>query len=121
MFGKPKDVQGECYAWLTLGDNYGDGTATLRCQLTPGHEGPHQEQYLSPGAGQVTITWEKDCSFFCSLHGRQDSYAIPSDNPEEEEAPHCEICQMEWLNETEEERGKTLCVAYGLQELHESF
>lgn len=57
MFGKPKDVPGQCNARLFLGDNYGDGTCTIRCQLLLNHEGFHQE---ITGEDPVIITWKHD-------------------------------------------------------------
>lgn len=59
MFGPPDDVDGECNAHLYIGDDYGDNHATMRCQLKPGHEGPHQEVYKSHGE-DVIITWVVD-------------------------------------------------------------
>lgn len=59
MDGEPKDVDGECNARLFIGDNFGDGTATMRCQLMSGHAGLHQEQFQRTG-GPVTITWTAD-------------------------------------------------------------
>jgi len=58
MFG-PKDVDGECNSYLYFGDDFGDGTTTMRCQLPVGHEGPHCEKFIRNG-GQVIITWEHD-------------------------------------------------------------
>jgi len=63
MNGPPKDVEGECNARLSIGDDYGDNSATIRCQLAPGHDGPHQECYNAGYHGDVnnvTITWDKD-------------------------------------------------------------
>jgi len=59
------DVPGECNARLYIGDDYGDGTATMRCKLPAGHTGPHSESFtrstfLPPGRQTVTITWEID-------------------------------------------------------------
>jgi len=60
MFGPAKNVAGQCNARLTIGDDYGDNHATMRCQLAPGHEGKHRENYQSRISGQVTIEWEHD-------------------------------------------------------------
>ena len=63
MNGPPKDVEGECNARLSIGDDYGDNHATIRCQLKPGHDGPHQEHYnagYGSDVNNVTITWDKD-------------------------------------------------------------
>ena len=59
MFGEPEDTEDECNARLFIADNYGDGTATMRCQLPLGHVGLHQEQFDRKG-GPVTITWTAD-------------------------------------------------------------
>jgi len=63
IFGRPKDVEGECNARLSIGDDHGDNSATIRCQLPPGHDGPHKECYNAGYHGDVnnvTITWDKD-------------------------------------------------------------
>jgi len=59
MFGEPSDVDAECNARLFIGDNYGDGTATMRCQLPHGHDGVHREEFQRRG-GAVVITWVAD-------------------------------------------------------------
>lgn len=59
MFGKPKDVEGDCNAKLYIGDDYGDNHATMRCQLPVGHEGEHKEVFQR-GGEPVTITWGVD-------------------------------------------------------------
>jgi len=45
MFGEPEDLESACNARLFSADNYGDGSATIRCQLSPGHDGVHREQF----------------------------------------------------------------------------
>lgn len=65
MHGTPSDVAEECNAHLHLADDYGDGTCTIRCQLSPGHEGLHREVCRN---GTVTITWETDAREKCD-HG----------------------------------------------------
>ena len=63
MNGPSKDVPGECNARLFIGDDYGDNSATIRCQLLPGHDGPHKECYNAGYHGDennVTITWDKE-------------------------------------------------------------
>ena len=68
MYGEPEDTPGECNARLYIGDNYGDGTATMRCQREPGHPGPHVELFdrdREEGAGAVRIEWERDESRIC--------------------------------------------------------
>ena len=59
MFGPPKDVEGECNARLHIGDDYGDNCATMRCGLSPGHEGLHREEHGETG-NPVVVTWVKD-------------------------------------------------------------
>jgi len=64
MFGDPEDVAGQCNAWLILGDNYGDGHTTCRCQLPEGHDGPHEERFRTDEEGRdaynCIIQWEGD-------------------------------------------------------------
>ena len=60
-YGEPEDVEGQCNAHLYIGDNFGDNHATMRCQLSPDHEGLHQEKYrTSPPGGEGVVTWEMD-------------------------------------------------------------
>jgi len=59
MFGEPEDVEGECNARLYIADNFGDNHATMRCQLSKGHDGSHQEVFHRDG-GEVRVTWEGD-------------------------------------------------------------
>lgn len=54
MFGKPQEVEGECNACLFIADDHGDGTATIRCKLIPGHKELHQEQFERDGS-PITI------------------------------------------------------------------
>lgn len=60
MWGPPKDVEDQCNARLYVGDDYGDNHCTFRCQLAPGHDGVHREEYRASRGGQVVVTWEKD-------------------------------------------------------------
>ena len=63
MFGRSKDVEGECNARLSIGDDEGDNAATIRCKLPLGHDGQHQESYNAGYHGDVnnvTISWDKD-------------------------------------------------------------
>lgn len=48
-----------CSAELHIADDFGDNHATMRCQLRPGHEGLHREEYERNG-GIVSITWACD-------------------------------------------------------------
>lgn len=61
-WGEPEDVEGECNARIYIGDNFGDNHTTMRCQLSPGHEGLHKEMFhRGPGKKcPVTVTWEHD-------------------------------------------------------------
>ena len=68
MFEKPKDIPGECNARLYLGDDYGDNSTTMRCQLPEGHDGVHQETF-SRDDTPVVITWHIDESYHCPKHG----------------------------------------------------
>ena len=67
MFGEPSDKEGECNARLFIADNYGDNSATIRCQLAPNHDGLHREVFDREG-GAVTITWVADERTKCD-HG----------------------------------------------------
>lgn len=77
MYGEPDDVDGACNARLFIADNFGDGTATMRCQRPPAHEGLHQEQFERPG-GPVTVTWTADERRPCS-HGCGQWEHVPSE------------------------------------------
>lgn len=56
-FGEPEDVEDQCNAHLYIGDNFGDNHATMRCQLPPGHAGPHKEVFRY---GKARIEWDTD-------------------------------------------------------------
>lgn len=97
MFGEPKDIDGECNAHLYIGDNYGDNSATIRCQLACDHEGPHQEQF-ERGGGTVTITWVADerrrCDHGCGQwehdhKGKPISCPRDADDHEWSDCPFC--------------------------------
>ncbi|OHD18664.1 MAG: hypothetical protein A2Y38_19525 [Spirochaetes bacterium GWB1_59_5] len=75
-----------CGAILSLGDDHGDNSCTFRCQLPPGHEGFHSEQFEhkqpEPNPefpiqdrhrepGRVQVTWEFDQRTTCPHHGLQ--------------------------------------------------
>lgn len=83
MWGEPDDKEGECNARLFIGDNHGDGTATMRCALAPNHEGLHREQFDRKG-GVVTITWVADerkrCDHGCGQweHAHRQNVECPS-------------------------------------------
>jgi hypothetical protein len=60
-FGEPLDVDGECNARLHIADNFGDNHATMRCQLPPGHEGEHKEEWTAMPEGNTRcVTWTGD-------------------------------------------------------------
>ena len=97
IFGEPADSADECNARLFIGDNYGDGTATMRCQLAPNHEGLHQERFDREG-GLVTITWvydeRKQCDHGCGQwrHAHDsDTVQCPQD-ADDHEYSACTFC-----------------------------
>ena len=57
MMGKPTDVEGECNAHLYIADDFGDNSATMRCQLLKGHSGNHREVF---NTREVTVEWAVD-------------------------------------------------------------
>lgn len=97
MFGEPQDEEDACNARLFIGDNYGDGTATMRCQLPLKHDGLHREQFERKG-GAVTITWvadeRKKCDHGCAQweHAHDsETIACPKDADDHEFAD-CVFC-----------------------------
>jgi hypothetical protein len=96
MFGPPKDVEGECNARLYLGDDYGDNSATFRCQLKLNHIGPHKETFKRRNR-PVEITWWEDESYNCPKHGHvREGIYIDSGCPCDkcfEELPDCPDCK----------------------------
>ena len=62
MFGPPEDVEGNCNARVRIADDYGDNHATLLCQLEPGHDGRHREEFKrsKESGGKIVVTWECD-------------------------------------------------------------
>ena len=101
MFGEPQDEEGECNARLFIGDNYGDNSATIRCQLAPDHDGVHREQFEREG-GAVTITWVVDerekCDHGCGRwrhahdHDRDDERAVCPKDADDHEFSDCAFC-----------------------------
>ena len=97
MFGEPQDEESECNARVFIADNYGDGSATIRCQLAPNHEGLHKEEFDREG-GTVTITWVTDerkrCDHGCGQwkhdHDRE-TVACPRD-ADDHEFSDCAFC-----------------------------
>jgi hypothetical protein len=59
MYGPPKNVEGECNARLSIGDDYGDNSCTMRCSLAPGHPGPHTEVW-GGAERRSCVTWNHD-------------------------------------------------------------
>jgi hypothetical protein len=93
-------MTGECNAKLYIGDNFGDGVATMRCSLPEGHEGLHTESFqranpsdLEGPKGPVKVTWEHDERLTCEKHGLQ-------------LGDHCETCDNEFLAECEAEEAE---------------
>lgn len=94
--GEPQDVEGECNARVFISDNYGDGSATIRCQLAPEHDGLHREQFQRE-SGTVTVTWRADervrCDHGCGQwdHDHHDEVSCPkhADDHEFSDCAHC--------------------------------
>jgi hypothetical protein len=97
MWAEPTDVEGECNARMSIADDYGDNSATIRCQLAAGHEGLHQEQYTRKG-GTVTITWTFDerrrCDHGCGQweHAHHEQAAICPKDSEDHDYASCALC-----------------------------
>jgi hypothetical protein len=97
MLGEPSDVDGQCNARLFTGDNYGDGSATIRCQRAPDHGGLHQEKFKREG-GLVTITWvadeRKKCDHGCGQwrHDHRDEDVACPQNADDHEYSDCAYC-----------------------------
>jgi len=66
---KKKAKKSVCGAELYIGDDYGDGLATICCQLDEGHDGPHQEIFKRNDT-DVVIKWEIDEREICEVCGR---------------------------------------------------
>lgn len=96
MLGEPSDADGECNARLFIADNYGDNSASIRCQLARGHDDLHREQFERSG-GTVTITWVADererCDHGCGQwdHDHREDVLCPKDDDDHEysDCPHC--------------------------------
>ena len=94
MGDSPKDVEGECGAWLFIADDHGDNHATMRCKLPKEHRGPHREVYMNDDH-PVMITWETDDSYLCPKHGRV-AFEMDDDFPCGKcyrELPDCPKCE----------------------------
>jgi len=57
--GPQKDVDGQCNDRLEIADDWGDNGATMRCQLKPGHDGPHREAYKGDCGDDVVVKWSR--------------------------------------------------------------
>lgn len=73
MFGAPKDVPGQCNAWLRMACDHGDNPVTFRCQLPEGHIGQHEErcrpegdEYKNPDGRNVVVRWLGDDRIRCT-------------------------------------------------------
>lgn len=97
MWTDPSDVEGECNARMSIADDYGDNSATIRCQRVVGHEGLHQEQYARRG-GTVTITWTVDerrrCDHGCGQweHAHLDPAMNCPKDSEDHDYARCALC-----------------------------
>ena len=99
MWGEPKDADHECNARLFISDNYGDGTATMRCQLAPNHDGLHKEEFMREG-GTVTVTWvvdeRKKCDHGCGQWDQShddENVTCPKD-ADDHEFSDCAFCHV---------------------------
>lgn len=112
MFGTPADKDGECNARLFISDDYGDNSATIRCQLAPKHEGLHQEQFEREG-GMVSITWAADerkkCDHGCGQwrHAHDDESVKCPKDADDHEYSDCSYCNPGEEGTACEECGKT--------------
>lgn len=69
-WGPLGDKPDVCNARIFLADDFGDGTATFRCGLKPGHTGNHEERFERRGS-VVLLTWAVDERHDCPEHGLQ--------------------------------------------------
>jgi hypothetical protein len=67
MWRKPKDVEGECNAWLCL-------DSIIKCELPEGHSGPHKYTYTKISKNHAELTWIEDESHMCPIHGKVEFY-----------------------------------------------
>jgi hypothetical protein len=97
MFGEPSDLETECNARLFIADNYGDGSASIRCQLAPNHDGLHKEEFDRHGH-MVTITWVVDersrCDHGCGQwdHAHDDDSIQCRRDADDHEYSDCVCC-----------------------------
>ena len=115
MFGEPKEVDGECNACLFIADNYGDGSATMRCQLALNHDGVHKEEFERAG-GTVTVTWvadeRKKCNHGCGQwehdHDRHSETVKCPKDADDHEWSDCAFCHPDETPKTCAECDKTV-------------
>jgi len=50
----------KCKAVLSIGDDYGDNSCTMHCQLDKRHAGSHFETYINSTQQKVVVTWSKE-------------------------------------------------------------
>lgn len=60
-----------CGAALFIGDDFGDNSATMRCQLTEGHDDVLHVERFSRGEHEIVVTWPHDERERCKVHGLQ--------------------------------------------------
>lgn len=82
-----------CGAKLFLGDDFGDNTTTMTCQLPSGHEGQHAESFKRSNCndtaaepGEVSVVWTHDERYRCPKHGLVDE-------------PYCSTCMAEEVDD----------------------
>lgn len=56
---RPRDVPGNCNAWVQFGDDFGDNDCTFACHLHVGHTGWHEVTFGTSGHGKL-LHWEYD-------------------------------------------------------------
>jgi hypothetical protein len=57
----PRVDKGICLSNLSIGDDWGDNSCTMKCQLEKEHSNDelHREEYESQENGKVIVQWEK--------------------------------------------------------------
>lgn len=106
----------QCNACVFIADDYGDNSATLHCQLAPGHDGIHREEFERKG-GLVTVTWAADerqkCDHMCGQwrhDHRDESIACPKD-ADDHVFSDCAFCN--------DEKDAKICAACGKTHYYE--
>lgn len=114
------DREEACGACCFVADDFGDNTATMRCQLAPGHEGSHQEMFDRDG-GPVTVTWVADervkcdhgCGHWESEHHEEHVGAACPKYQDDHEWSDCGLCNPGTALSTCSTCGKTYYEAGG--------